>query len=47
MYDYEGAEAEDLPVVEGEELTVVERGKSSQNFGRQRYPEHSRSDDLV
>lgn len=28
LYDYEGAEVEDLPVVEGENVTVVEHGKS-------------------
>jgi hypothetical protein len=28
LYDYEGAEAEDLPVREGEEVVVVEKGAS-------------------
>lgn len=27
LYDYEGAEVEDLPVAEGESVTVVEHGK--------------------
>jgi hypothetical protein len=28
LYDYEGGEVEDLPVVENEVLSIIERGKS-------------------